>query len=180
MPDLELMSTRAFRPGHGQTPLIRADVAPISRSVSTQAPNASAANRAVGTHHRDGPTQIPVADYSLRHRRDGNAGTTILYHPRIYRRGRPHSSSVMTAGRRSCWRMGTAAASAGAARPSEGLRAGRSCGRTAGVHRGERTTRPRDYGSGPTRQSDDRDSEPDYLPVLRPTRHGPGGTLRDY
>ena len=25
------------------------------------------------------------------------------------------------------------------------------------------------------RQSDDRDSEPDYL--LRPTRHGPGGTL---
>ena len=33
-------------------------------------------------------------------------------------------------------------------------------------------------GSGPTRQSDDRDSEPDYL--LRPTRHGPGGTLLDY
>ena len=27
------------------------------------------------------------------------------------------------------------------------------------------------------RQSDDRDSEPDYL--LRPTRHGPGGTLLD-
>ena len=41
--------------------------------------------------------------------------------------------------------MGTAAASAGAAGPSEGLRAGRSSGRTeAGVHRGERTTRPRD------------------------------------
>ena len=37
---------------------------------------------------------------------------------------------------------------------------------------------PRTFGSGPTRQSDDRDSEPDYL--LRPTRHGPGGTLRDY
>ena len=28
------------------------------------------------------------------------------------------------------------------------------------------------YRSGPTRQSDDQDSEPDYL--LRPTRHGPG------
>ena len=27
------------------------------------------------------------------------------------------------------------------------------------------------------RQSDDLDSEPDYL--LRPTRHGPGGTLLD-
>ena len=39
-----------------------------------------------------------MADYSLRHRRDGNAGTTILYHLRIYRRS--HSSSVMTAGRR--------------------------------------------------------------------------------
>ena len=37
------------------------------------------------------------------------------------------------------------------------------------------------FGSGPTRQSDDLDSEPDYL--LRPTcttRHWPGGTLRDY
>ena len=71
--------------------------------------------------------------------------------------------------------MGTAAASAGAAGPSEGLRAGWSSGRAdAGVHRAERTTRPRDYGSGPTRQSraDDRDSEPDYL--LHSTRHGPG------
>ena len=72
--------------------------------------------------------------------------------------------------------MGTTAASAGAAGPSEGLRAGRSSGRTkAGAHSGERTTRPRDYGSGPTCQSDVRDSEPDYL--LRPTMHGPGGTL---
>ena len=34
------------------------------------------------------------------------------------------------------------------------------------------TTRP--SGSGPTRQSDDRDSEPDCL--LRPTRHGPGSS----
>ena len=39
-----------------------------------------------------------MADYSLRHRRDGNAGTTILYHLRMC--CRPHSSSVMTAGRR--------------------------------------------------------------------------------
>ena len=38
------------------------------------------------------------------------------------------------------------------------------------------TTRP--SGSGPTRQSYDWDSELDYL--LRPTRHGPGGTLLDY
>ena len=65
--------------------------------------------------------------------------------------------------------MDTAAASAGAAGPSEGLRAGRSSGRIeAGVPRGERTARLRT-------RADDRDSEPDY--VLRPTRHGPGGTL---
>ena len=75
--------------------------------------------------------------------------------------------------------MGTAAASAGAAGPSEGLRAGRSSGRTkpeytAASGRHDHAT----FGSGPTRQSDDRDSEPDYL--LRPTRHGQGGTLRDY
>ena len=47
-------------------------------------------------HH--GPTRIHMADYSLRHRRDGNAGTTILYQLRIYLR--PQSSSVTTAGRR--------------------------------------------------------------------------------
>jgi hypothetical protein len=65
--------------------------------------------------------------------------------------------------------MGTAAASAGAAGPSQGLRAGWSSGRTeAGAHRGERTTHLRE-------RADDRDSEPDYL--LRPTRHGPGGLL---
>ena len=70
--------------------------------------------------------------------------------------------------------MGTAAASAGAAGPSEGLRAGRSCGRTkpeytaASGGRHDHAT----FGSGPTRQSDDRDSEPDYL--LRLTRHGQG------
>ena len=65
--------------------------------------------------------------------------------------------------------MGTAAASAGAAGPSQGLRAGWSSGRTeAGVHRGERTTRLQERADG-------RDSEPDYL--LCPTMHGPGGTL---
>ena len=69
--------------------------------------------------------------------------------------------------------MGTAAASAGVTGPSEGLRAGRSSGRTkpefpaaSGQH--DRAT----FGSGPKRQSDDRDSAPDYL--LRPTRHGLG------
>ena len=69
--------------------------------------------------------------------------------------------------------MGTAAASAGAAGPSEGLRARRSSGRTkleytAASGRHNHAT----FRSGPTRQSDDRDSEPDYL--LCPTRHGPG------
>ena len=54
------------------------------------------ARLAVGTHH--GPTRIHLADYSLRHQRDGNAGTAILYHLRIYRRA--HSLSVMTTGRR--------------------------------------------------------------------------------
>ena len=64
---------------------------------------------------------------------------------------------------------------AGAAGPSEGLRAGRSSGRTkqeytaACGRRGHAT-----FGSWPTRQSDDRDSEPDYL--LRRTRHGRGMT----
>ena len=53
-------------------------------------------SRAVGTHY--GPTRIHLADYILRHRRDGSAGTTILYHLRIDRC--PLSSSVTTAGRR--------------------------------------------------------------------------------
>ena len=72
--------------------------------------------------------------------------------------------------------MGTAAASAGAAGPCEGLRAGRSSGLTkpeytAASGRRDHAT----FGSGPMGQSDERDSEPDYL--LRPTMHGPGGTL---
>ena len=66
--------------------------------------------------------------------------------------------------------MDTAAASAGAAGPSEELRAGRSSGQTkpeytAASGRRDHAT----FGSGPMRQSDDRDLEPDYL--LRPTRH---------
>ena len=69
--------------------------------------------------------------------------------------------------------MGTTTVSAGAAGPSEGLRAGRSSGRTepeytAASGRHDHAT----FGSGLTRQSDDRDSDSDYL--LRPTRHGPG------
>ena len=75
--------------------------------------------------------------------------------------------------------MGTAAASAGAAGPSEGLRTERSSGQTkpeytAASGRRDHAT----FGNGPIRQSDDRDSEPDYL--LRPTRHGPGDKLLDY
>ena len=67
--------------------------------------------------------------------------------------------------------MGTAAASAGAAGLSEG--SGRTKPEyTAASRRRDDAT----FGSGPTRQSDDRDSEPDYL--LRPTMSG--GTLHDY
>jgi hypothetical protein len=117
----------------------------------------------------------PTTAYAIRG--TAKAGPTILYHLRNCRR--PHSSSVMTAGRRSCWSMGTAAASAGAAGPSEGLRAGRSSGQTkpeytAASGRRDHAT----FGSWLMRHSDDLDSEPDYL--LLPTRHGPGGTLLDY
>ena len=73
---------------------MRKTLATPRRDVSSQA--TYGARRAVGTHH--GPTRIHLADYSLCHRRDGNAVTTILYHLHICRR--PHSSSVMTAGRR--------------------------------------------------------------------------------
>ena len=74
--------------------------------------------------------------------------------------------------------MGTAATSAGAAGPSEGLRARWSSGRTkpeypAASGRHDHAT----FGSGPTRQSNYRDSQPHYL--LRLTRHGPGGILSD-
>ena len=62
--------------------------------------------------------------------------------------------------------MGTAAASAGAAGPSEGLRTGRSSGRTQAKPEYTAASGRRDhatFGSRPTHQSDDRDSEPDYL-----------------
>ena len=116
--------------------------------------------RTTGRLGYTGQTRIHLADYSLRHRRDGSAGTTILYHLHIYRR--PHSSLGMTAGLRELLGMGTAAASAGAAGPSEGLRAGRSNGRTkpeytAASGRRDHAT----FGSEPTRQPDDRDLEPD-------------------
>ena len=72
--------------------------------------------------------------------------------------------------------MGTAAASAGAAGPCEGLRAGRSSGRTKSEYTAASGRRDHaTFGTGPTRRSDERDSEPDYL--LRPTRHWQGGTL---
>ena len=75
--------------------------------------------------------------------------------------------------------LGTVAASAGAAGPfrdygPDGEAGGLS--RSTPRQADDTTTRPN--GSGPTRQSDVRDSESDYL--LRPTRHGPGGTLHDY
>ena len=111
-----------------------------------------------------------MANYRLRHRRDGNAGTTILYHLRICRR--PHSSSGMTAGRRELLEDGHRRRFRRGRRTFRGT-TGWTEQRAdyAGVHRGERTTRLRE-------RADDRDSEPDYL--LRPTRHGPGGTLLDY
>ena len=77
--------------------------------------------------------------------------------------------------------MGTAAASAGAALPPQDLPRDYGPDGAAGglsrstQRRADDTTTRRwhtTFGSGPTRQSDDRDSEPDYL--LCPTRHGPG------
>ena len=117
-----------------------------------------------------GPTRIHLADYSLRHRRDGNAGTTILYHFRICLR--PHSSSVMTAGRR----VGGWAPPPLPPGPQDLPRDYGPDGAAGGLSRStpwlanETTTLP--SGAGQTRQSDDRDSEPDYL--LRSTRHGQG------
>ena len=53
MPDLELTSTRAFRQGHDQTPLLRADVTPISRSThrSVSPPSIHFAHEAVQNGH---------------------------------------------------------------------------------------------------------------------------------
>ena len=127
------------------------------------------AGQAVGTHY--GPTWIHWADYSLRHQRDGSTGTTMLYHLRIY--CRTHSLSVMTTGRRSCWSMGTAAASARVAGPFRDYwPAGAAGGLSPSAPRQADGTTTRPSWIGPTRQSNVRDSESDYL--LRLTRHGQG------
>ena len=75
--------------------------------------------------------------------------------------------------------MGTATASAGAAGPFRDYgQDGAAGGSSLSTLRQADDTTTRPSGSGPTRQSDVRDSEPDHL--LRPTRHGQGGTLLDY
>ena len=88
-----------------------------------------------------------MAGYSLRHRRDGNAGTTILYH--LHNRDRLHSSSVMTAGSRELLEDGHRRRIRRGRRTSRGT-TGRTEQRAdyAGVHRGKRTTRPRPSGAG--------------------------------
>jgi hypothetical protein len=40
--------------------------------------------RAVWMHYGQGPTRIHLADYSLRHQREGRAGATMLYYPCNY------------------------------------------------------------------------------------------------
>ena len=69
------------------------------------------ARRAVWTHY--GPTWIHLADYSLRHRRDGSAGTTILL-------SSPHQPPPALVLSDDCGPPGAV----GAAGPFEGLRAG--------------------------------------------------------
>ncbi len=136
--------------------------------------------RAVGTHY--GPTRRHQAGYSQRHRRDGRADTTILYHPRIHRWTQALlNDDYGPAG--GCWNMGNAAAPAGAVGLFTGLRAGREqrtptltpprpqylprdygpdgdadglC-RSTQRHADDSTTRP--SGSGPMSQSDERDLE---------------------
>ena len=87
----------------------------------------------------------------------------MLYHLR--NRRRPHSSSGLTAGRRELLEDGHRRRFRRGRRTFRG-----TTGRTeqrADLSR-ERTTQLRE-------RADDRDSELDYL--LRPTMHGPGGTL---
>ena len=127
--------------------------------VSTRAPNE--ASRAVGTHY--GPTRIhgPTGAYAI-----GGTATLAQRCSIISARLPPALFLRDDCGPPGLLGMGTAAASAGAVGPSQGLRAGWSSGRTeAGVHRGERSMHLRE-------RADDRDKEPDYL--LRPMRHGPG------
>ena len=69
--------------------------------------------------------------------------------------------------------MGTAAAAAGAVGPFRDYGPNEAAGglsRRTARHADDTTKRP--FGSWPNRQSDARDSEPDYL--LWPPRHGPG------
>ena len=105
--------------------------------------------------------------YSPRHRWDGSAGTTILYHPspRNLNR-RPHSSRIIKCRTHSPSKMTTG--------PFSDYAAG---GLSRSTPRQADDTTTRHSGSGPTRQSDDRGSESDCS--LRPTRHGSGGTSHD-
>jgi hypothetical protein len=80
--------------------------------------------RAVRMHY--GPTRIHQAGYSPRHRRDGIAGTTIIYHLRIYRW--TLSLSVMTTGRLGLLEHGHRRRIRQGRRTFQGLRAGRRSG----------------------------------------------------
>ncbi len=73
-------------------------------------------------------TQIHLANYSLRHRRDGRAGTTILFHLRNYRQ--THSPSVMTTGRTELLEHGHHRRYCRGRRTFQGLLAGWSSGQT--------------------------------------------------
>ena len=66
--------------------------------------------------------------YSLRHRRDSSAGTTIPYHLLINHQA--HSLSVMTAGRRELLEHGHRHRFRRGSRTFQGLRTGRSSERT--------------------------------------------------
>jgi hypothetical protein len=81
--------------------------------------------RAVGTHY--GPTRRHQAGYSPRHRRDCIAGTTILYHLRIYRW--VQSLSVMTTCQQGLLEYRHRRRTRLGRRTFQGLRAGRSSGR---------------------------------------------------
>jgi hypothetical protein len=137
------------------------------------------ARLAIMTHY--GPTRIHRAGYSLRHRRDGRAAIISAT------TAGTHLLSVMTTGRTELSEHGHRRRYSRGRMIFQGLRAGWSSGRTKPEYTAARglhdhatfrhlplhdtTTRPRPE-PGPTRQSDARDSEPDYL--LWPTRHGPG------
>ena len=141
-------------------------------SVSTQAPNG--ASRAVGTHY--GPTRIhaPTGANAI-------GGTARLAHrcsiiPATAVDCTRPPGRLRAAGR--CWGWAPPPLPPGPQDLPRDYGPGRSSGKTkpeytAASGRRDHAT----FGSGPTRQSDDRDSEPDYL--LRPTRHGQGGALLD-